>query len=158
METDHALVAGQGDIEEDAPAPAPESSPDEAHRLSAAAELAAYLSSARNMLARCEALSMAARGDRLGPIHAAARLMSANAKVAKVLAHVVFVESRHRSIVEKEQPLKRRIGQLNANFSPEGEDKRNDARAELRRRLDHLVEHARRERERLEDLNIASCI
>jgi hypothetical protein len=75
-------------------------SQDEVHRQSAVEELAGYLARARGMLDRCEAMSKAARGDRLGPIYAAARLMNANAQDARALAHVALVESRRRMIIE----------------------------------------------------------
>ena len=152
MNTDDAHAAGQGG---NVTILAPQSQ-DEVHRQSAASELAAYLACARTMIARCEAMSKAARGDRLGPIHAAARLMNANAQVARALAHVALVESRHRTIVEKIQPPAQKNPQLNSTFSSGGEQE--DARAELERRLDARLESIRREKERLEGLAIDSAI
>jgi hypothetical protein len=158
MRKDDAPVAGQSGT---ATAPAPQAQ-DEAHRQSAASELAAYLASARAMLARCEAMSQAARGDRLSPIFAAARLMNANAQVARVLAHVALVESRRRVIVETIQPPGPKKAELNSRFRsparfPSPEDAE-DPRAALERRIEALVQASRREQERLEDLAIESCI
>ncbi len=152
MNIDDAHAAGQGG---NVTILAPQSQ-DDAHRQSAASELAAYLACARTMIARCEAMSKAARGDRLGPIHAAARLMNANAQVARALAHVALVESRHRTIVEKIQSPAQKNPQLNSSFSPPGGGE--DALAQLERRLDHLAELNRREQERLEGLAIDSAI
>ena len=152
MNTDDAHAAGQGG---NVTILAPQSQ-DEVHRQSAASELAAYLASARTMLARCEAMSKAARGDRLGPIYAAARLMNANAQVARALAHVALVESRRRTIIETIQSPAPKKAELNSSFSS-GEEQ-DDARAQLERRLDHLAESNRREKERLEGLAIDSAI
>jgi len=152
MRKDHALVAGQSDS---AIMPAPQSQ-DEIHRQSAASELAAYLASARTMLARCEAMSKAVRGDRLGPIYAAARLMNANAQVARALAHVALVESRRRTIVETIQSPQPRNTQLNSRFPSPGDE--DEALASLERRIDALAEAARRETERQEGLAAESSL
>ena len=129
---------------------------DEIHRQSAVEELAGYLVKAGGMIDRCEAMSKAARGDRLGPVYAAARLMNANAQVARALAHVALVESRRRMIVETIQSPPPKNAELNSRFSsPQEED---DAHAELERRLDALLESTQREQERLEDLAIACAI
>jgi len=138
-------------------------SQDEVHRQSAVEELAGYLTNARGMLARCEAMSKAARGDRLGPIYAAARLMNANAQVARALAHVALVESRRRMIIETIQPPPPKNAELNSRFlSPENEEdsqkNKDDAFAELERRIDAIVEASQREQEGLEDPAVGSCI
>ena len=138
-------------------------SQDEVHRQSAVEELAGYLARARGMLDRCEAMSKAARGDRLGPIYAAARLMNANAQDARALAHVALVESRRRMIIETIQPPTPKKAELNSRFlSPQDEadsqEKKDEAFAELERRLDRLAETTRQEQERLEDEAIACCI
>ena len=138
-------------------------SQDEVHRQSAVEELAGYLARARGMLDRCEAMSKAARGDRLGPIYAAARLMNANAQVARALAHVALVESRRRMIIETIQSPQPKKAELNSRFlSPENEEdspkNNDDAFAELERRLDRLAEATRQEQEQLEDFAIGCCI
>ncbi|MGC9953593.1 MAG: hypothetical protein ABSD21_04875 [Rhizomicrobium sp.] len=138
-------------------------SQDEVHRQSAVEELAGYLARGGAMLARCEAMSKAARGDRLGPVYAAARLMNANAQVARALAHVALVESRRRMIVETIQSPQPKNAELNSRFlSQENEEdpsvNKDDALAELERRLDRLAEAARQEQEQLEDLAIGCCI
>jgi hypothetical protein len=159
MTKDDALAAGQGGT---VTVLAPQSR-DEVHRQSAVEELAGYLAKAGGMLARCEAMSKAARGDRLGPVYAAARLMNANAQVARALAHVALVESRRRMIIETVQPPMPKKAGLNSRFSsledeeesPEENDK---ARAELERRLDRLLEATRQQQEEMEGLAIGCCI
>jgi hypothetical protein len=138
---DNALAAGQGGND---PTPAP--SQDEIHRQSAVEQLAGYLARGGALLARCEAMAKAARGDRLGPVYAAARLMNANAQVAKALAHVALVESRRRTIIETVQPPAPKKAELNSRFPSAEED--DAALAELERRLDSLAEAAKREQER----------
>jgi hypothetical protein len=138
-------------------------SQDEVHRQSAVEELAGYLAKAGVMLDRCEAMSKAARGDRLGPVYAAARLMNANAQVARALAHVALVESRRRMIIETIQPPAPKKAELNSRFLSPGDEEdppknNDDARANLERRLDALLESSRREQEQLEDLAIGCCI
>jgi hypothetical protein len=152
MKKDDALAAGQGgNVTVLAPL-----SQDEVHRQSAVEELARYLARSGAMLARCEALSKATRGDRLGPVYAAARLMNANAQVARALAHVALVESRRRTIIETVQPPAPKNTELNSRFpSPEETE---DPRAKLERRLDALLEASRREQERKEDNAVGSCI
>jgi hypothetical protein len=152
MSKDNALAAGQGgNVTVLAPL-----SQDEVHRQSAAHELAGYLQRGGAMLARCEALSKAARGDRLGPVYAAARLMNANAQVARALAHVALVESRRRTIIETVQPPAPKNTELNSRFpSPQDEDA---TLAELERRIDALAVAGRHEKERQEDLAVGSCI
>ena len=155
----NAHAAGQGG---NVTVLAPQSQ-DEAHRQSAVEELAGYLAKAGVMLDRCEAMSRAVRGDRLGPVYAAARLMNANAQVARALAHVALVESRRRTIIETIQPPAPKKAELNSRFlSPQDEadspEKEDEAFAELERRLDRLAEAHRQEQERLEDEAIACCI
>jgi len=148
----HAHAAGQGGSEN---TPAPPSQ-DEVHRQSAVEELAGFLARGGAMLARCEAMSNVARGDRLGPVYAAARLMNANAQVARALAHVALVESRRRMIVETVQPPAPKNARLNSRFLSAEE---NDvAYAEVERRLNALLEADQREQERLEDEAIACAI
>lgn len=138
-------------------------SQDEVHRQSAVEELAGYLVKAGAMLDRCEAMSKAARGDRLGPVYAAARLMNANAQVARALAHVALVESRRRTIIETIQSPQPKNAELNSRFlSPENEEdsqkNKDDAFAELERRIDRLVKAAQQEQEREEELAAGGCI
>jgi hypothetical protein len=152
MSKDNALAAGQGGTEAN---PAPQSQ-DEVHRQSAVEGLARFLARGDTMLARCESMSKVARGDRLGPIYAASRLMNANAQVARALAHVALVESRRRMIVETIQPPRPEKAELNSRFTfPEEND---DSLAELERRIDRLIEVKKEEEERLEGLAIGCCI
>ncbi len=115
---------------------------DEARRQSVAQELAGYLARGTALLNRCETLASAKRGDRLGPILAAARLLNANAQVARVLAQVALVERRSRTIVEAVQPHKPTPEELLARDIAHAAEQK-DARAKLERRLDHLLEAAR---------------
>jgi len=82
--------------------------------------------------------------------------MNANAQVARALAHVALVESRRRMIVETIQPPQPKKAELNSRFPSPREE--GDARAELERRLDALLETTQREQERLEDLAIGCAI
>jgi hypothetical protein len=152
MSEDHAHAAGQGGT---VTVLAPQSQ-DEVHRQSAAAELARFLVRGSELLARCEALAKVNRGaNRLGAIAAAARLMNANAQVARALAHVALVESRRRLIVETIQPPKAENAELNSRFFSTGDDAE---RAELKREVDRIVAAEAAEQERLAGLAIGSCI
>lgn len=151
MDTDDALAAGQGGLV-DVLAPQAQ---DETYRQNAAAELAAYLAEGRAMLARCTVLARAKRGDRLGPIHAAARLMNANAQVAKALAHVALVERRTRTIVHTIQPPAPKNDELNSRFPHESDD---ELRAGLQREFNAILRAEAKERERLAGLAIGCCI
>jgi|WetSurMetagenome_2_1015567.scaffolds.fasta_scaffold774788_1 hypothetical protein len=151
MKMDNALAAGQGGND-----PTPASTQDEIHRQSAVEQLAGYLARGGALLARCEALANAARGDRLGPVYAAARLLNANAQVAKALAHVALVESRRRTIIETVQIPAPKKAELNSPFlSAEEED---NALEELERRLDALAAAAKHEQERQQGLAAGSSI
>jgi hypothetical protein len=117
---------------------------DDELRLLAAERLAEYLDIGAGLVARCEHLAAVPKGDRLGPLNAAARLMRANAQVAQALATVAQVERRRRSIVERIEPVDPKIAELNS------ENKKNEIGAETRlkiyRRMKELVEAAIRER------------
>jgi hypothetical protein len=150
METENALAAGQGGS---VTVLAPQSQ-DEAHRQSAVEALAQHLARGGALLARCETLAEAKRGDRLGPIYAAARLLNADAQVARALAHVGLVERRSRTIVETLQAPGAQNNELNSRFAADGDD----ARAEFERRLDRRLQIKRAEQERLQDEAIGCCI
>jgi len=93
---------------------------------------------------RCEELANFRKGDRLGPVYAAARLMNANAQVAKALAQVAPIESRRSSIVERIQLPDPKTAELNSRLAKE----ETDARAKLKgwRRLNEIVEQSIRAR------------
>ncbi len=86
----------------------------------AADKLAEHLAVGVSLAQLCEALANKVKGDRLGPIYAAARVMRANASVAEVLATVAGIERRRRSIVERVQAPKPRTGRIEFRF---GENK-----------------------------------
>lgn len=95
---------------------------DERHREAAVESLSESLDEARALLARCTAMANAKRGDRLGPVYAAAKLMQAHAQIARALAHVALVERRSRTIVETIQPRAAKNPELNSAISyPPGE-------------------------------------
>lgn len=149
MEPENAQAAGEGGtVTVLAPL-----SQDEIHRQTALERLADTFTRVDALLARCEALSRADRGDRLGPIYAAARIVDANAHLAKAFAHVALIETRHRTIVERSQPPDPKNAGLNSGLSSG-----DDARVELERRLDHLFAVRTKEQEALHDAAIGCCI
>ena len=87
--------------------PQTETSPentDEELRRFAVARLADHLEMGVSLVARCEHFAELPKGDRLNPLFAAARLMNANANVAKAFAQVAQVDRRQRTIIERVQP------------------------------------------------------
>ncbi|HEY4941110.1 MAG TPA: hypothetical protein VII56_06755 [Rhizomicrobium sp.] len=126
------------------PAPLPEepAAPrsDDALRRLAAERLAEHLDLGASLIQRCEDLSLVRKGDRLGPIYAAARVLRADAQVAQALARVAQVESCHRSVVEtvaKPDPKFVAWQQQQQTRKP------SEIRAELAQRLAKIVETAR---------------
>jgi hypothetical protein len=85
--------------------PAAPPSPDDGPlRRVTADQLLAHLARGAALSARCEALARAPRGEWLGPMNAAARLMRADAKiVAGALARLGQARPLHRVIVERAQ-------------------------------------------------------
>ena len=77
---------------------------DEAMRRHAVERLADHLDIATELMERCEHLAALPKGKRVEPIFAAARLMQADAHVAKALAQMAQVERRQRTIIERIQP------------------------------------------------------
>ena len=159
MNLEKAPAAGQGGaqpvfappVEFGAPAP---QSRDEIKRQSAVDTLAEMLAASMEMLARCQGQANASRGDRLGPVYAAAQLLHANANIARALAHVGCVETRHRSIVERVQPPESQKPEFNCTPPQRGDE----AMVELRRRIDRLIEAKEAEQEEMEGLAIGCCI
>ena len=107
----------------------------ESFRRMAVERLAEHLTVGAALVARCEQLAGVKRGDRLGPMHAAARLMQANAKVADALAHVAQIERRHRSIVERIQPVQVDPQELIQKKLAEEEDTKERVLADIRERV-----------------------
>jgi len=138
MKPNHAHAAGQGgngSVRQSQPKPE-----DEAERRAALRELAGYLTRGTALLDRCDILLKAEPG--VGPILAAATVLSAGARVGKVLAQVALVESRRRTIVETVQPHKPTPEELLAQDIAKAEAD-DDARAKLERRLDEHLAAAR---------------
>lgn len=137
MKANPALAAGQGgkNVSQSQPE-------DEAERRAAVRELAGYLTRGTALLDRCEILLKAEPG--VAPILAAATVLSAGARVGKVLAQVAMVESRRRTFVETVQDHKPTPDELLAQDIAKAKAN-DDARAELERRLDALLESSRAE-------------
>lgn len=93
--------------------PAAPRSDDELRRL-AAERLTDHLDMGVSLVGRCEDLAYSSKGDKLGALYAAARLMHANAQVAQALADVAQVERRRRSIVERLEPPEPKRNDWNA--------------------------------------------
>ena len=110
----------------------------ESFRRMAVERLAEHLTIGAALLERCQELAAAQRGDRLGPMHAAARLMQANAKVADALAHVAQIERRRRSIIERIQPVQVDPKELILKKMEEKKMEGENAIATLRARLQRL--------------------
>lgn len=77
---------------------------DEDFRRFAAAMLAGGLDYGNSLIGRAERLAAEHEGDRINPLFAAARLMNANARLAKEVGRLVQVEQRTRRIIEYVQP------------------------------------------------------
>jgi len=134
MSEDHAHAAGQGgktSVSQSQPKPE-----DEAERRAAVQALAGYLTRGTALLDRCEILLRAEPG--VAPILAAATVLSAGARVGKVLAQVALVESRRRTIVETVQAHKPPPDELLAQDIARAKTT-DGARAELQRRMDALL-------------------
>ena len=117
---------------------------DEALRRLAAERLADHLEIGISLAEHCEMLAGKTKGDRLGPVYAAARLMRANAAVAEALANVAQIERRRRSIVERIQPPDPKKAELNSRLQQEKISAEQGAK--LYRRLNEVVEESIRAR------------
>jgi hypothetical protein len=96
---------------------------DEELRRLVAARLAEHVDIGSSLIAHCEHLAGLAKGDRVAPVHAAARLMRADAQVAQAFAQVAQafaqvaqLERRSRRIVERVQPVVPKNADLNSTF------------------------------------------
>jgi hypothetical protein len=116
--------------------PHPTARPEDELRRFAVERLADHLEIGASLIERCERLAFAQRGDRLGPLYAAARLMQAQARVADALAHVAQVERRRRSITERIQT----VPPNSTDLTPRVEE---DAIAILEKRLNDLLQRER---------------
>ena len=119
---------------------------DEELRRLAVARLAEHLDIGSSLVTHCEEMAQVKRGDRLGPLYAAARLMRANAQVAKALAQVALLESRHRSIVERVQSPDPKTAELNCSLQSRGEgaseEEQSETNLKVWRRLQEIVVEA----------------
>ena len=140
----------------------------DALRRAAAQHLADDLEIGSSLIARCEEFALKSRSEKLAPMYAAARLMSASAKLADSLSTMALVERRRRSIVERIEPINPKQRELNER------NKKNLVDANMRmkiwRRMDEHIEQSIRARsgeagatdsvKRLiegEEANIARC-
>jgi nucleotide-binding universal stress UspA family protein len=129
--------------------------PDDAARREAIDHLLGQLNVSGALIERCELLAHTSKGDRTKPLFAGARLLAANAQLARALALLAQTEIRHRSIVETIQHSGQGRGRLNYSFSndpssyevgPTPEYQRQEqARERLTRKLDRLLEQHKEE-------------
>ena len=92
---------------------------DEELRRLAVARLAEHLDIGSSLVARCEHLAELPKGDGLAPLYAAARLMHANAHIARSFAQVAQVERRQRTIIEHIQPAVLKMADSNSTLENE---------------------------------------
>jgi len=85
-------------------------------RLFAAERLADQLQIGVDLAGRCESLSAMAKEDKVAPLYAAARLMTANARIADALVAYANAEPRRRLIVERIQTPDPKMLELNSPF------------------------------------------
>ncbi|HUO89015.1 MAG TPA: hypothetical protein VMU08_07565 [Rhizomicrobium sp.] len=119
---------------------------DEALRRVALEHLAEQLDMGVRLVGRCRTLASVNRGDRLGPLSAAARLMNSGARVAQALAHVGLVERRHRSIIERIQPPRTEEDELNSQKRKYLARPRHEIREEIGAKLERAIVEQRRKR------------
>jgi hypothetical protein len=89
---------------------------DEELRRLVAARLAEQVDIGSSLIARCEHLASLPKGNRVAPLHAAARLVQADARAAQAFAQVAQLERRSRRIVERVQPVAPKNADLNSSF------------------------------------------
>jgi hypothetical protein len=82
----------------------------------AVGRLAEYLDYGSSLVEHCEHMAALPKGDRLAPVYAAAKLMSANARVALAFAAVAELERRRRTIVEHIQPAVAKMTDSNSTL------------------------------------------
>lgn len=134
---------------------------DETYRQITVEQLALTLVRSDSLMVRCAELASIARSDEMGAINAAARVMTANAVVAKALAQLAKVERCSRTIIETIQKPDPENAGLNSIFSstristPEQRDKIRDV---LERALLQFLAEQKQDREKQEGLSIGSCI
>jgi hypothetical protein len=135
--------AGQTNPAASEDAPEPPRTDDELRRY-AAEQLAEHLSIGVDLAARCHNLSLRADTDKVGPIHAASRLMQANARIAEALATVAQVERRRRTISETIQKPDPKQAELNSKLEKEKVDQ--EQLTKFWQRMDEHVENSVRAR------------
>lgn len=116
--------------------------PDDQLRQTAAAHLSAPLDRNARLIERCEALASAQRGDRIGALNAAARIMRADAALAAMFARVARIETRHRSFSETNQMTKADKAELNAKKIELSVRQDRFDQEKVWRKLDEHVENA----------------
>jgi hypothetical protein len=117
---------------------------DETLRREAVQHLSDDLEIGSSLLARCEEFALQSREANLAPMHAAARLMQASAKLADSLSGVAQVERRRRSIVERIEPIdpkQRKLIETNKQ-----ELVSSNTRMKIWRRMDEHIEQSIRAR------------
>ncbi|MGA9795359.1 MAG: hypothetical protein WBQ17_07475 [Rhizomicrobium sp.] len=113
--------------------------PELALRTAAASHLQANLARNGRLMAHCEKLAGARRGDRVAALNAAARLIRADAGMLSTLARVAQIESVHRTIVDKFSGLTPHGANSNSNFYQDREKEGEAAHAKLTRIVEAAV-------------------
>jgi hypothetical protein len=97
----------------------PENLPETRLKQAAADHITAQLACNARLMAHCEALAEAKRGDRVAALNAASRLMRADAGLLAQLARVAQIESVHRTISQTIPVFGSGAVHSNSNFSEE---------------------------------------
>lgn len=113
--------------------------PEIALRHAAANHITASLARNARLMARCEELAGARRGDRIAALNAAARLMRADSGTLSMLARVAQMESIHRTITQTIPAFGANEPGLNSNLSEEEQEK---LREKIWRRMNEHVQDA----------------
>lgn len=126
----------------------PNASNDDHLRRQAAQHLADQLEMSCELLQRSQVLAAQTRGDRIKPLVAGARLIAANAQLARALGFLAQTESRNRSFIETIQPPAPKTAKLNSRFSkPEKTPlERAQVIEKFYRRLDEIIKDSIRHR------------
>jgi hypothetical protein len=110
--------------------------PEERLRLEAAERLSAMMELSLRLLDDSGMHAAMGKGDAVGALNAAARLLKSNADITHALVRAAQGETRHRSINETRTGA---LPGLNLNFSDTPDDPNEGALEEYRRRIERLV-------------------
>lgn len=126
-----AYRAAHPEADEDPPPPLTE----DEKRQQSADRLLSQLDVVTDLTRHCQHMASIPANDRIAPVYAAARLMTATALVAKALGTLTHTETRHRQIIEQAEPLAAQKPYSNAKLDtpapPEATDLSKQAGAAL---------------------------